>query len=166
MPAIVRERRKQEEPSNLTIQLLGTDQPKIDPSKPSRSSFSPSHGSVEKIETSTQSSGRFASDTNLSKDIAIVRYALDPEKYKQRTIGDNCQVVNEQTFLAIMNKSKKNDYWKSVECIQTCLKTSLGIGHHFIVQFEAHPNKKDPFEPLDYQHSKFKSDEYLIKKNL
>lgn len=65
-----------------------------------------------------------------------------------------------------MNKSKKNDYWKTVECVQTCLKTSLGIGHHFIVQFEANPNKKDPFEPLDFQHKKFKSDEILIKKNL
>ena len=65
-----------------------------------------------------------------------------------------------------MNKSRKNDYWKTVECIQTCLKTSLGIGHHFIVQFEANVRKEDPFEPLIYDYKKFKSDEYLIKKNL
>lgn len=65
-----------------------------------------------------------------------------------------------------MNKSKKNDFWKSVECIQTCLKTQIGIGHHLIVPFEANVKKEDPFEPINYDYKRFKTDEHLIKKNI
>lgn len=116
VPAIVREWWKQEEPSYLTIHILGTDQNKaLEHSKNQHSS--PSHGTFDKAETTTSSSGRYETDNNVSKEIAIVRYKVDLESKQPRTIGDNCQVLNEQSFLSMMNKSKKNDFWKSVECI-------------------------------------------------
>ena len=65
-----------------------------------------------------------------------------------------------------MNKRWADDIWGQIECIQTCLKTQVGIGCHFIVEFQAPINKEDIFAKIDYQHNKFKSDEHLIKKNL
>lgn len=48
-----------------------------------------------------------------------------------------------------------DDFWKTVDCIQTSVKSKTGIGHPVFLQFYAPINEKLP--TLDIDYSAFKS---------
>jgi hypothetical protein len=120
VPAIVRERRKQDEPSGLTINLINSSKPDLDAMTRHSRSTTGTQETPEKLENTTESSDRFKEDTNYSKDIAMLRYndeyMQNLDKNRKRAMMDNCLVLNETTFLSLMNK-RLDDTWATVECI-------------------------------------------------
>jgi hypothetical protein len=56
-----------------------------------------------------------------------------------------------------------DDYWKSVECIQTTVKQKIGVGEPIQINFFAPMNEAKPGDEIDYNYlDNFPSDYILI----
>mmetsp|Transcript_36979 Transcript_36979/g.35688 ORF Transcript_36979/g.35688 Transcript_36979/m.35688 type:complete len:112 (+) Transcript_36979:581-916(+) len=60
------------------------------------------------------------------KDVALIRY-------KEGEV----QVVNDTGFMNTFHRRANDDYWKSVRCIQTNIKSKIGCGKPIIIKFYA-----------------------------
>lgn len=90
------------------------------------------------------------------KDVAILRFNDD----------EQVNVVNEAQFQATFQKRANNDYWKTVNCIQTNVKSKLGIGKPIIIEFSAPLLQEDPGKEINFNFRQFeKDDAKLIKQD-
>ena len=46
------------------------------------------------------------------------------------------RVLNEIDFIKIGQKRTNDAMWTKIECIQSCVKSSSGVGKHFMVSFK------------------------------
>lgn len=73
------------------------------------------------------------------------------------------QVVSDTGFMNTFLKRANDDYWKSISCIQTNIKSKLGCGTPIIIKFYAPINIDEPSEEIIYDFKSLGSDEDLIK---
>jgi len=66
--------------------------------------------------------------SNYYKDAAIFRFTDEEGTVK---------VASESEFITIYTKRNGDPFWRSIECVQTCIKTKLGLGKHVHVEFAA-----------------------------
>jgi hypothetical protein len=67
------------------------------------------------------------------KDSAIMRFHDDLVK-----------VVRETEFINEFRRRANDDYWKLVNCIQTCVKAKTGVGSPVFLHFVAPINESEP----------------------
>jgi hypothetical protein len=65
------------------------------------------------------------------------------------------------TFL----KRANDDYWKTVSCIQTNIKSKLGCGSPIIIKFYAPLDAIDSETEIYYDYKSLGTDEDLIRKD-
>lgn len=82
------------------------------------------------------------------KSVAIVR---EISEGNNNTIGNCTKVLNEKDFMRMFSRRRGDNYFKTIECVQSCLKSSKGIGHPLISKFRVKPNKQDPEEHIRYK---------------
>lgn len=61
------------------------------------------------------------------KDAAILRFN---DEFK------SVQVANESEFIAEFRRRANDKFWQSLECIQTCVKSRIGLGKHYFKNFK------------------------------
>ena len=69
----------------------------------------------------------YSQQTMHYKDAAILRFSDEIHSVK---------VVNESEFINEFRRRNNDPLWKSLECIQTCIKSRFGLGKHFFVDFK------------------------------
>ncbi len=47
------------------------------------------------------------------------------------------KVANESEFIREFQRKAIDPYWKSLECIHTCINSKFGVGKHYFVPFKA-----------------------------
>ena len=69
-----------------------------------------------------------------SADFAIFRHYYDPYDTQRRKFE---RVVNEAEFSKFFDgiKQEKKDLLNSIQCVQTCVKSKIGLGQHIPVHF-------------------------------
>jgi len=60
------------------------------------------------------------------------------------------QVVNDTGFMNIFHLRAHNEYWKTVRCIQTNIKSKLGCGKPIIIKFYAPIDPQNPHQEIQY----------------
>ena len=91
------------------------------------------------------------------QDTAMVRYRVTKERpnYEVKVLKDN-EFINEFQI-------RPNDqYWKTIEVIQTCTKSKTGCGTPIFVHYFAPLDEESPSEDIVYDLSKFPSNADLI----
>lgn len=81
-------------------------------------------------------------------------------------VNDYVRVVNEKNFTADLLKPPNSQFWKDVDCIQTCAKAKRGCGKYLGVHFFAPLNEEKPIAEIDFEGalSEFPSDRELLLK--
>eukprot|EP00347_Sterkiella_histriomuscorum_P018862 403343887 len=93
------------------------------------------------------------------KDVALIRYRPDEK-------GESLvQVVNETGFMSTFHKRANDDYWKTVSCIQTNIKSKLGCGQPIIIKYYAPLDYDEPESEIVYDYKSLGADEDLILKD-
>ena len=64
-----------------------------------------------------------------------------------------------------MAKRTNDEYWKTINFIQTWIKSKIGIGNHIVIDFYARINQKKHSRHIQYNFRRFKADEYLLSHN-
>ena len=95
----------------------------------------------------------------------MIRFIIPDDQMKtwKRTIADTCQVLNQNQFLTMFNRRKGDDFWKTIEVVQSLLKTTKGFGSHYVVDFSAKVDKDNPTSELHYDYASMGEDRDLIK---
>lgn len=79
-------------------------------------------------------------------------------------IQASVKVVRDTEFINEFRRRANDDFWKTIDCIQTTVKAKTGIGHPIFYPFFAPLNDEDPSKEIDYSHFKNMADENeLIK---
>ena len=74
------------------------------------------------------------------------------------------KVVSDTEFMNEFKRRANDDFWKTVDCIQTCIKAKTGIGFPIFINFYAPVNPKEPQKEVDYSEFKTMPEDYeLIK---
>jgi hypothetical protein len=76
---------------------------------------------------------------------------------------ESVQVVSDAGFMNTFLKRANDDFWKTIGCIQTNIKSRLGCGTPVIIKFFAPVNPDDPEDEIIYDYKAFGQDEELIK---
>ena len=63
--------------------------------------------------------------TSQFKDACIIRF-----------LDGTAKILNEIDFIKEFKRSKSSSYWKTIECIQTCIKSKIGMGHHIYIDYK------------------------------
>lgn len=67
--------------------------------------------------------------------------------------------------MSTFHKRANDDYWKTVACIQTNLKSKLGCGTPIIIKYYAPLDYEDSDAEIVYDYKSLGGDEDLIKKD-
>lgn len=59
------------------------------------------------------------------RDAAVFRY-----------VDGNVKVMNEGEFIKEFKRRNNDLFWRTLECIQTCIKSKVGLGRHFFIPFK------------------------------
>ena len=105
------------------------------------------------------SSGQMGNNYDVKpyEDRAIIRYRSDGSL--------DVNVLNETAFMNEITKHQRiNDkYWETVEIIQTCIKSKIGIGEPIFINFYAPMDENNPDAEIDYEYKdRLPSDRDLI----
>ncbi|CDW75762.1 UNKNOWN [Stylonychia lemnae] len=78
------------------------------------------------------------------------------QHYKDAAIlrdNDGCvKVENESEFISEFRRRANDPFWKSLECIQTCVKSKVGLGKHIFIPFKVEvKNKEHINQEIEYQ---------------
>jgi hypothetical protein len=65
------------------------------------------------------------------KDTAVIRFLED----------ETVKVVRDTEFINEFRRRANDDFWKQLNCIQTCVKAKTGIGHPIFLHFLAPLNE-------------------------
>ena len=92
----------------------------------------PAHGTGKK-DLSVADIGGAAreKDKHFYADRAIIRYRQEPESKEVKV-----SVLSDSVFFNLIDNKRSND-WKTVEVIQTCIKSKYGIGEPILITFYA-----------------------------
>ena len=96
------------------------------------------HGEIEKDNT-------FKMKQFYYRDLALIRF----------NENENAQVVNENQFLKIFLLRNNDPFWKTIDYVQTNVKSQVGIGTPIVIKFYADLEPKNKDNRLSYNHSKF-----------
>lgn len=64
------------------------------------------------------------------------------------------KVVRDSEFINEFRRRANDEFWRTVDCIQTSVKAKTGIGHPVFVSFFAPINENEPQKEIDYSHFK------------
>lgn len=102
------------------------------------------------------------------KDCALMRFNEKPEQafnVDEASISDAVQVVTDKGLSEILAIRANDNFWKTVNCIQTNVKAPIGCGTPIIVNFYAPVNPDDITATMNYDFRQFGNDEDLIRNN-
>ena len=114
---------------------------------------------------------------NYYRDLVVISFNPNAYHFKEvhqqitlenedNTINNkNIRPFNEVEFLKIMAKRTNDEYWKTINFIQTWIKSKIGIGNHIVIDFYARINQKKHSRHIQYNFRRFKADEYLLSHN-
>ena len=71
------------------------------------------------------------------------------------------RVIKESEFIKETD-IRKNDYWKTIELIQTSIKSATGCGKPISIHFFAPMDEKNPMAEIKYNYKDLPSDCELI----
>lgn len=74
------------------------------------------------------------------------------------------RVVQDTEFINEFRRRANDEFWKTVDCIQTSVKSKTGIGHPIFVSFYAPINENEPSKDIDYSSFKSMPDDYELLK--
>lgn len=98
--------------------------------------------------------------------MAIVRYVDQDENgnfdtTKQGTV----QVLGDNGFMYLFQKRFSDEMWKSMMCIQTNVKSQIGLGYPIHIDFYAPVDINDPEKQIFYNYRDVGDDLQLIKED-
>ena len=64
------------------------------------------------------------------------------------------KVVKDTEFINEFRRRANDEFWRTVDCIQTSIKAKTGIGVPVFVNFFAPINEQDTLKEIDYSHFK------------
>ena len=67
--------------------------------------------------------------------------------------------------MSTFHKRANDDYWKTVSCIQTNIKSKLGCGQPIIIKYYAPLDYEEPESEIVYDYKSLGVDEELILKD-
>ena len=99
----------------------------------------------------------------LYKDLFIIRFRQ--EEGHDDNSARNIALTDIELYKIIKAHSRtSDDYWKTVEVIQSCIKSSYGIGEPLNVNYYSPLDEKNPKAEIDFHYDhKFASDLELIQ---
>lgn len=59
---------------------------------------------------------------------------------------ETVKVANETEFINEFRRRANDAFWKSLECIQTCVKSKIGLGKHIFIAFKVQIKKNEPID--------------------
>lgn len=83
-----------------------------------------------------------------NRDSAVFRYR-----------NGTTRVVGDVELAEAFKKRGNDDFWKEIYCIQTIVKSKIGIGQHIFVDFVAPFDKSSPYYEIKYDFRQFKNEE-------
>jgi len=103
------------------------------------------HGSVSKDDS-------FDVRSFFYRDLAVIRY------FKNQ----RAQVIQENKFIKIFLLRNNDPFWRTVDYIQTNVKSQVGIGTSIVIRFysDLEPDPKNP-DRIQYDLDKFQDDEEI-----
>ncbi|CDW81558.1 UNKNOWN [Stylonychia lemnae] len=75
------------------------------------------------------------------------------------------KVVKDTEFINEFRRRANDEFWRTVDCIQTSIKAKTGIGIPIFVNFLAPINEQDPSKEIDYSHFKVMQEDFELLKN-
>lgn len=97
------------------------------------------------------------------KDVAIIRFNPDEDQNKLSELGPSVQVVTDNGLMYIFQKKSNDVYWKTINSIQTNVKSKIGCGIPITVKFYAKIDRQNPDETIIYDFRSFGEDMFLIR---
>lgn len=91
-----------------------------------------------------------------------VKFNQFEEQLHERAV----MVVSDNGLMNAFQKRANDDFWKTINFVQTCVKAQIGCGTPIIVNFFAPINTKRVADTIDYNFRQFGEDEEIIKKGL
>ena len=81
-------------------------------------------------------------------------------------IPPGVQVVSDSGLMQVFHKRASDDFWKSVNCIQTNIRAKIGCGFPIIVKFYSPVSHSDPSSEIHFDFQQFGDDRELIRTDL
>lgn len=73
-----------------------------------------------------------------------------------RFVDGSVKVANEAEFINEFRRRANDSFWKTLECIQTAIKSKMGLGKHYFVPFKVELKDKTSVNcELKYNYKKF-----------
>ena len=72
------------------------------------------------------------------------------------------KVVNDTEFLNEFRRRANDDYWQTIECIQTSVPSRIGCGEPIIIKYYADLDLEHPECEIRYDYKQFPRDEVLL----
>jgi hypothetical protein len=70
-------------------------------------------------------------------------------------VDGSVKVANEPEFINEFRRRANDSFWKTLECIQTAIKSKIGLGKHFFIPFKVEIKDKSKAEcELKYNYKK------------
>ena len=73
-------------------------------------------------------------------------------------------VMNDNGLMNLFQRKAIDPVWKTVNCLQTCVKAQIGVGTPIVVRFYAPLDKQKPMAQIAYDYKGLGKDEDLILK--
>ena len=67
--------------------------------------------------------------------------------------------------MSAFHKRANDDYWKTVSCIQTNIKSKLGCGQPIIIKFYAPLDYEDPEMEIPFDYKSLGEDQDLLRRD-
>jgi len=74
------------------------------------------------------------------------------------------RVVQDTEFINEFRRRANDDFWRTLDCVQTTVKSKTGIGHPIFIQFYAPINEKEPTKDIDFSSYKTMLDDQELMK--
>lgn len=78
---------------------------------------------------------------------------------------DVVKVVRDTEFINEFRRRANDEFWKTLTCIQTAVKTKTGIGHPVFFTFYAPINETRPNDDINFEQFKDMEEDLDLLKN-
>ena len=96
--------------------------------------------------------------------MVIARFAAEDDKGNHDFSTQGVvQVLSDSGFMYLFQKRLSDDIWKSIMCVQTNIKSQIGIGYPIHIDFYAPLDITDPEKPIEYDFRSIGEDIHLIQ---